>query len=181
MSAPAYQTLSAAVDGLRGRLFYRLGVFAVEDASRLLDEALRNPEERKRLETLASGLSSTSTAVFTTYRTLDAPDVIRASLRMEVDGRRVPVFACMVESLRRLELDLEQQPFVIEALDFQVAPTRFISKGSLKTALQTWCERAFPSQQVPRVALDPWSGDAGRPDNVMLDLLLTPEGSRRSR
>lgn len=179
MSAPAYQTLSAALGGLRGRLFYRLGAFSAEDASRLLHDALRNPEERKRLEILALGLRSAPTAVFTTYRALEAPDVIRASLRMEIDGRTVPVFACMVESLQRLEMDLEQRPFVIEGLDFQVAPTRFISDGSLRTALQTWCERAFPSQPVPRIALDPWSGDAGRPDNVMLELLLTERAYSR--
>lgn len=146
--------LSKSVGDTHGRVFFRQGALTFEEATGLLRESLTDPDDVSRLELLRQGLTDQKVAVFATHRTLDAPDVIQAFLRMDVDGNPAKVFACTVLSLSRVERDLKQCPFVVEGLSLQVTSTVTMTHTSLETALQAWCERLFPAHRTTTLLIE---------------------------
>lgn len=167
-----YDVFRGSVDDKQGRVFFRPGALTADEAGSILEDSLCEPEDTSRLDLLRRGLSERPVAIFATHRTLDAPDVIQAFLRMIVDGDQAKVFACTVQTLSRVKRDLEQGPFVVEGLSLQVASTAATTHASLETALHAWCERVFPDVQTPRVVLDPWRHEVEDPDPTFVEMVI---------
>lgn len=161
MGSP-YLTLSATVYGRRGRLFYRTGTLHEEAAERLLRERMTEPEEVSGLERVRAIIQSALVVTFVAHRMFDEPDAVRVLLRGEVDGQPAMMFVCVIKSLRLLEIDLGRQPYVIEAFDLQVAPTRRLYLSGVELAMRLWFERVFPSMALPEIVVEPHGGSIER-------------------
>jgi len=88
---------------------------------------------------------------------IDPADVVQ--LYLEPFGGGEIAFACTVVSHDRLEKMLAGSACVIEGFSLQIVDTRTLSHESLdvlRTAIETWIGRVFPSLPVPAIFVMPW-------------------------
>jgi len=155
MSDPIdYSVLTGASKGGRfGRIYYRKNSLTLTEAADVLSGSLDDIEDEGHIKLLRDGLIARPKAVFVTHRVCDAPDVINAFLRVEIDGREQKVHACIFMSQDRLYKDLEEEPFIVEGINLQVCP--FLEGDGLQAAIEMWCSRMFPGLSID-VVVEPW-------------------------
>ena len=152
-------------DGRRARLFAETVDALPTNVAELPDAEYWDEDDCVRAPLLKSVLSKPHVRAITFATGMR--DVLKVFLLKGTSTDDL-VFAFVLVSRNHLRQLVREQPYVVENFTFQSTHGERLTDEGIRTAVQVWIERTFPTLRAPpAILLDHWTGPDGVPSDFL--------------